>query len=375
MACSLRSSEADLSATRVSLEKEHIDWDDLFSRASFHRIEPQVLSIVEKIGSPVPQSVIAKFREAVEANLVRQLRYVSEFFIINESLAREGVIAIPFKGFWLGDSAYGDIAERVSSDIDLFIDLDDLDTIRKIMTGKGYLGHEGMDRLTDEYIRKEMAEYNFGRDQDGTRMVHIEFHWRSAMAFYNMNITLDDLKPQICNGTLQGREVTVFSPTANLLLAVMHHGGKDCYWQLRQVLDIAHIIRKYPDLDAGWLFKQAERFHVTTLLLLGMRLANDLTGVEVPEPFAGYLSDKRLARMAKGRMKLMALPHSHLAKYKDRLASWRFKVASRDGIGIKISLSAYTLRKVIVPRIVPERWRHHFFNRKIRRSTIVSQTY
>ena len=99
------------------------------------------------------------------------------------------------------------------------------------------------------------------------------------MTFYRMDISGNDLRSQVMPGILQGREIPVFSPAANLLLAVMHHGRKDCYWQLRQVLDIAHILRRNPDLDAEWLLAQAERFHVTTLLLLGVRLAHELTGL------------------------------------------------------------------------------------------------
>ena len=352
-------------------EREKPCWDDLFARATFHRIEPQFLSFLERTEPGlVPETEIVRFREAAHDNLVRQLSYISEFFRVSEWLSSAGVEVIPFKGFWLGESAYGDIGARVSSDIDLFIDLGDLDRVREIMTLKGYEGHYGLDRLTDEYIRREMAEYNFGRYDEGVRVVHIEFHWRSAMTFYGMDISLNDLSSQLIKGSLQGHEVSVFSPAANLLLAVMHHGGKECYWQLRQVLDIAHLIRMNPDLDTPWLFRQAERFHVTTLLLLGVRLAHELTGVEVPKPFDRCMSDKRLGRMARNRISLMALPPSRLEEYRYCLASWMFKLYSRDGLVIRTSLAKYILRKVIAPRMVPEQWRQYFFNRKIRRQKI-----
>ena len=370
-ACRFRGCGTDISSAYEIAERESPDWNVLVESTSFHRIGPQMLSLLGMIpGGVVPSPMLDKLKGAVQDNLVRQLRYVSEFFRISEWLAEEGIEAIPFKGFWLGESAYGDIGARESSDIDIFIDLKNLEAVKRIMTSKGYEGHETLDLLTDDYVRREIAEYNFGRYEEGVRVAHIEFHWRSAMTFYRMDISGNDLRSQVMPGILQGREIPVFSPAANLLLAVMHHGGKDCYWQLRQVLDIAHILRRNPDLDAEWLLAQAERFHVTTLLLLGVRLAHELTGVEVPEAFAGCLSDKRLERIVRGRFRLMALPLAGLELYKDRLASWLFKIRSRDGLWVKGSMAIYTLRKVIAPRMVPERWRHYFFNRKIRRPAV-----
>ncbi|MHC1731094.1 MAG: nucleotidyltransferase family protein [Bacteroidales bacterium] len=370
-ACRICGCETDISAALDIAGRETPDWNLLLERSSFHRVGPQLLSLLEKLpGELLPSPVRDKLKETVQDNLLRQLRYVEEFFRVSGWLADEGIDVIPFKGFWLGESAYGNIGARVSSDTDLFIDLRHLEAVKRVMTSKGYEGHDGLDRLTVEHVRREMAEYNFGRYADGARVAHIEFHWRSAMTFYRMDISLDDLRPQIIPGMLQGVEISVFSPAAILLLVVMHHGGKECYWQLRQVLDIAYILRKSPDLDSAWLLRQAERFHVTTLLLLGVRLAHELTGVAVPEAFAGCLSDRSLGNMARERIDLMALPPARLEQYKDRMASWIFKIRSREGVRIKASLTFYTLRKVIAPRMVPIKWRHHFFSRRIRRKTV-----
>lgn len=393
-ACRIIDSEPAVARTAAVAEQGKPDWEDILRRASFHRIEPQLSVLLERLPQGiVPLPVRESLRDTVRANLAGQIRYVAEFFRISEWLGRENITVIPFKGFRLGDSAYGNIGARSSSDIDLFINLKDLDRVKEIMTEKGYTGHEGIDRLTDEHVRREMAEYNFDRFEEGVCQAHVEFHWRSSMTFYRMDISLDDLRSQVITDSLQGRSVTAFSPAADLLLAVMHHGGKECYWQLRQVLDIAQILRNRPEIDYDWLLSQAARFHVTTLLLVGVRLANMLTGVEVPEALvsgmdgvrpgelaAGRVSDrrtdrlaagrgfdKRIDRLAAGRIRLMAKPVNELAEYNDMIASWFFKIQSRDGYFTKAHLTRYTLRKIIAPRMVPERWRHLFFNRTIRR--------
>lgn len=349
-----------------------IDWGDVYERANFHGIKPQLGYLLEKLTSSLsPADIFEKLREAVQDNLVRQLRHIAEFFQVREWLEKENIAIIPFKGFWLGEAMYGNLAGRESYDIDLFIDRNDLERIKPIMAQKGYLLHESITELTDDYIYNELAEYNFDRYSGDTCISHIEFHWRSCMTFYRMDIGLADLSSQIVPGRIQDRELQVFSPAANLLLAVMHHGGKECYWQLKQVLDIAHIIRRYPDMDTKWLFTQAERFHVRSLLFLGVRLASELTGISIPSAFTRDVNKERISRLARNRIQLMAKPVLKLAKYKDGLQSWFFKVRSRDGLKIKAYLFYYTLRKIIAPRLVPEQWRHLFFSRKIRRSSAV----
>ena len=367
ISCRISDSDAAVAGAFAVFERQKPDWEDLLSRASFHRLEPQLSDLLGRIPNGlVPVNVLESLRDTVRANLAGQIRYVAEFFRIREWLEKENITVIPYKGFRLGDSAYGNIGARSSSDIDLFIDLKDLGRVREIMTEKGYSGHEGLDRLRDEHVRSEMAEYNFDRYEEGVCQAHVEFHWRSSMTFYRMAITLDDMRSQVITDSLQGRPVVAFSPAADLLLAVMHHGGKECYWQLRQVLDIAQILRNRQEIDYEWLMRQADMFHVTTLLLLGVRLANMLTGVEVPEPLADQTSIRRIGRLAVGRVRLMAKPVDELTEYKERLSSWIFKICSRDGFATKFHLFWYTLRKVIAPRLMPERWRHLFFNRKIR---------
>ena len=367
-ACRVSDSDAAVAGAVAVVGRRKPDWDDLLRRVSFHRLEPQLSALFESLPKGlVPETVLESLRDTVRSNLAGQIRYVAEFFRIREWLEKENITVIPYKGFRLGDSAYGNIGARSSSDIDLFIDLKDLDKVKEIMTKKGYSGHEGLDRLRDEHVRSEMAEYNFDRYEEGVCQAHVEFHWRSSMTFYRMDITLDDMRSQVITDSLQGRPVFAFSPVADLLLAVMHHGGKECYWQLRQVLDIAQILRNRPEIDYDWLLRQADRFHVTTLLLLGVRLANMLTGVEVPEALAGQTSDRLIGRLATGRVRLMAKTVDELTEYKERLSSWIFKIRSRDGFATKVHLFRYTLRKVIAPRLVPERWRHLFFNRTIRR--------
>jgi hypothetical protein len=366
LSCKLDDHATTVKEAERLLSAENINWDDLYERACFHGIKSQLADLLERMSpSLVSPYILEKLSEALQDNLIRQLKHVAEFMQIRDWLAGERIQIIPYKGFWLGDAIYGNLAERESFDIDLFIDLNDLERIKSIMTQRGYILQETLTNLTDEYIFKELAEYNFEKYSGEICISHIEFHWRSSMTFYRMDIDMNDLKPQIITGRIRDNEVKVFSPAANLLLAVIHHGGKECYAQLRQILDIAHIIRRHPNLDYEWLFQMAERFNIKSLLCLGIRLASDLMSVNVPAAFTDYVNKGRIVRLAGGRVRLAAKPVYKLDSYKASLRSWVFKIHSRDGLNTKLHLFYYTLRKVLAPRLVPEKWRYLFFNRKI----------
>ena len=103
-ACRFRGCGTDISSAYEIAERESPDWNVLVESTSFHRIGPQMLSLLGMIpGGVVPSPVLDKLKDTVQDNLVRQLRYVSEFFHISEWLAEEGIEAIPFKGLWLGE--------------------------------------------------------------------------------------------------------------------------------------------------------------------------------------------------------------------------------------------------------------------------------
>ncbi len=180
-----------------------------------------------------------------------------------------------------------------------------------------------------------------------------------------MNIRMEDLAPQIISGRLQGREFKVLTPEANLLLAVMHHGGKDRFVRLKNILDLARLVNKYKDLNWDWILGTARRFKVERLVYLGVYLASVITGVKVPHATSARVSAAVIRRLGNNRIKRMALPVREWYTFRDELRGWLFKIRSRDGLAIKLQLAYYTLRKIIMPRMVPVKWRHYFFNKKI----------
>lgn len=359
--------EAAVKEAERLLTEETPDWEKILESARLHCVRPQLERLLGRIGQPlVPAVVMERLREATRENLLRQLRNAAEFYRIKDILDNEGITAIPFKGLWLAEQFYNDIAGRESYDVDIFIDASDIDTIKKIMEAEGYLNTLPEKELRKEYILNDLCEINFDKYEGETRIQHFEFHWRSSLRFFEMNITLNDLRESLIRETVQGKDTLLFSPAAHLLLTVMHHGGKEQMAQLKQAADIAFIISKAGNVDWDWLIKAARRYRLETVLLTSVRLAGMVTGISLPPETATGIRSAKVRRLAEERYKLLFKDVSLWKSFRFETGGWLYRIRSRDGVLLKIMLLWHYLRRVLAPYLVPVRWHHHFYNRKIR---------
>jgi len=347
-----------------------IDWDFLLEAARIHSIRPQVEHLLKSIPHGiVPGQVLAKLADVNRENALRQLRSLSAFFEIHELLKESGIRVIPFKGSWLAEHYYGDISGRESYDLDLFIDFRDLDAIKHLMNEFGYVNNSIINSLKDDYVKDQLCEFNFDKFEKETCIQHIEFHWSSSMGLFRMNIRMDELQSQIIHSRLQGKDISVFSAAADMLLTVMHHGGKEQYAFIKQVNDIAHFILKENEIDWLWLLEKCRKYHLETVLHIGVRQANLVTGINIPEIINKKASSRKISRVARRRIRMLSYPVSKRESFGYIFRGWLFHIRSRDGMKLKTWLAWQAFRKVLLPAVVPKRIHYLFFNKKIRKGS------
>jgi hypothetical protein len=298
----------------------------------------------------VPSAFRERIDESYRSNLYNQIRYADEFFRIRELLGNEGITIVPFKGFWLASEAYGNIADRESLDVDVFVNEADLAGIKDVMLRAGYVEEHTYRRLTIEEIKKGFQEYNFDREEGGVNVFHIEFHWGICPPEYGMGIRLGDLSDKVTRGTFQGRELDVFTPSAQLLLSVLHHGGKDRFVLLKQVNDIAMFMRNCRETEWDRLQGEMRRYHAESLLYTALHLAWVITGTGVPPEVKDMVFSGRIRRLAGNRLRLMSkAPRSyHTAWF--NVNNWIFRLRTRNGLRTSVALTVATARAVVLRR-------------------------
>jgi len=84
------------------------------------------------------------------------------------------------------------------------------------------------------------------------------------------------------------------------------HGGKHGWERLAWICDLANLIEIHTEIDWEDILRQADQMRIERMILLGLFLARDLTGVELPErvirKFDGNPGMMRLVSRIYGRI-------------------------------------------------------------------------
>jgi hypothetical protein len=335
---------AVIEAQRI-IESNQIDWEDIYRRADIHCIKPQLAQLTSRISSDrIPADFTDKLNEAYRDNLVNQIRYVDEFFRIRDLFKEAGIQIIPFKGFWLAQDAYGNLADREGLDVDVFVNVSDLGRIRELMETAGYTVETAFQPFTVEEVTERSQEYNFDRIVDGVSAFHIEFHWGICPPQYGLNISLEEMQSQTVTGNIQGSELLLFTPSAHLLLVILHHGGKDRFTRLKQVCDFARLIGSHEDIDWEWVVGTARRFNAEKLVYTGIMLAEMLTGVKVPAKVRVKTNARGIRRLAGNRVKALMINTGRMNAMVFNFNNWLFRMRTRSGLKTRIKLTTATVR-------------------------------
>jgi hypothetical protein len=330
-----------------------VDWDELYSLAEIHCVKPQLALLLGRIApGMVPAVFLDRLNGAYRQNLIDQLNYVDDFFKVRNFLDAAGIRMIPFKGFWLAHSAYGNLADRESMDVDVFINPTDLGNIKILMERNGYIAEDIFSKFSVEEIKRRFQEYNFDRTDGGRSRFHIEFHWGICPPGYGMGIRLDDLKSQIIKEKLQGQEINVFTPEAHLLLILLHHGGKDRFIQLKQIYDIACIIKKFKGINWNIIISECKRFDADRLIYVGVNMAAALTGVSIPEDLRAHAESGNIVKLSNSRINSMMRPGHDRNNTSFHYNNWLFRMKTRKGLDTKIKITAAT-GKELLSRFLP----------------------
>ncbi len=353
------------------LANNEIDWEEMYLRAEMNALRPQLYKLLKQL-SPglVPEPFLAKLSAAVRENLLHQLQNTAEYFQVKEMLEAAGVSAILFKGVSLASAFYDDPADRESEDVDLFIAAADLDTIKPVMKQRGYVAEEPLNELTDSYILQELCEYNFDRYAGGERIFHFEFHWRLSMTVYGMDIHLAELQPQVTTLVMQHITVPAFTPSAHLLLVIMHHGGKDQFLQLKQLLDVARILLEEDRIDWQWVTENAEKYHVEKVLFVSINCCSKLGACTIPAIIRHKVTCREIDSLARNRLSRMAHKKNRAENFATKLDDFYFRIRTRNKLTLRLRMIRYEIKNLL-PGMVPKSLHRFLLNKQIRKKEFI----
>jgi len=165
---------------------------------------------------------------------------------------------------------HGSVALRQFGDLDIFVPADQAAGAKNLLTARGYRFHSSGE--TDAFA--ECAR------RDGT--VSVDLQWALAPKRFRFPIDLAQLWGRLEPVSL-GSATVWQPPPADQALILCAHAAKHCWSTLGLITDFAAFARMHErSLDWRRTVDRAGQLGGERLLLLGLRLAGDVLGTDVP---------------------------------------------------------------------------------------------
>ena len=292
-----------------SLAKEGIDWAHLVELARTNGVTPLLYrSLAATCADAVPEAVLGLLKQHYRANALRGLVMTAELLTLLKLFEEHGIQAIPFKGPVLAATAYGDVALREFSDLDVLIPKRDRQRARELLVAQGY---ETLEQAMGVQEGSPCEKHWYFARSD--RRVAVELHWRFTSPYFHFPIASDVLRDRLDQVSLLGSTVPSLCPE-DMLLVLCAHGASDCWSRLLLVCDLAQWISARPQLDWEGVLERASGMGSERRLLLGLILARDLLGATLlPEVTARMAGDGEAIRLAaEARRRILGAQHTNV---------------------------------------------------------------
>ena len=292
-ACSAAHPNPQQLAHIASLQSEDFDWKEFLQAAEHHGVAALAARNLIEHASTLPPEIRRSLDSIYATNVRRSLWFAAELTRIMRTFAQKQIRAIPYKGPVLAQSAYGDLALRSFSDLDLLISPGDFSGAKEALADLGYQPSKPQTPA----IERLWLRTGYERSFDGPAGKNlVELQWSLLPYFYAVNpaqaeFRFDDLWTRAgrialgADGTpdefsYTATDLPCLSPEDSLLVLCLH-AAKHLWTRLIWVADIAESLR-LPDLDPARVVERARALGITRILCVSLWLAQNLLDAALP---------------------------------------------------------------------------------------------
>lgn len=339
MLCAARTRLTPPYVARIhQLAQQDLDWAGLYREVVMHQVHLAVYaSLSETLGTALPADIAEAYKKRVLFHLKYNILLTNELTHVLDLLLSHGVRVLPFKGPVLGQVAYGNSAQRPFGDLDLLIAPEDFKTAERLLLTHGYGTRLSLGTLRKRLFLHLESGYCFSHEKYG---FEVDLHTRIAAPRYSYALDFEGLWDRSQEITLGNTSVR--APGAPDLVNILcWHGVKHQWAILKSVCDVAEMVEATPDLDWDIVRWQAQSLHATGILHVGLTLAHDLLGAELPREVRREMtSDLHAGTLANRLAESLLACKTTSASYFER---HQFQLRMRETIASKIRYASTTL--------------------------------
>ncbi len=329
------------------------DWSEFLDFAKRHRVRPLLNSGVSLVEgkADIPDNVIQSLKTYQSGRGHQNLLHARELIQLIKAMRIKGMEVIPYKGVLLAQLGYGDIGSREMSDIDFLMNLEDFPIVRDLLLERGYVPTKRVPESFEPIFFRQNFQYNFDLYKEEERLFHVEPHWKIGLKQWQTDLNFDDVKPLTVRKDFFGTEINMLTPEGLLITTCLHHGGEDRWKRLKYICDLAAILFRYDkELDWELVLKEADRFRVTNLILLGIALSVRVFEAPVPEIVRNLISEDKITSHVQ-RVIDQANSGSHFSKVNSYLEHAKFHYSLRKNPVTRLKILYYNLVRIFTPTI------------------------
>ncbi|WP_427160378.1 nucleotidyltransferase domain-containing protein [Aliinostoc sp. HNIBRCY26] len=326
------------------------DWHYLIKIATWHRVQTLLYTNLKEIcPNQVPPNIWEDLHSHCQKITLNNLFLTHKLVNILQLLAKNHIHAIPFKGSVLAVSAYGNLALRKFSDLDILVQKKDIHRTIEILESQNYQSKAYLTEARQE-LQEVFCEYSL-LSADGR--VLIDLHWELTPTYFAFKPNFDALWNRLQPISLAGQNILQLSLEDSLLYLCVH-GCKDLWQRLAWICDVAELIKLHPEIAWKKLLEQAQKQDCERMLLLGLFLAADIQKLQLPEIIQQRIAQNSIIHTLATEVKTRLWMHidEPLDVFERSFWSWRlaFHFRVMESWRHKILLCLFVLRFAITPK-------------------------
>jgi len=313
-----------------------LNWSALIAQAQRHAMLPLLIVRLQQLAVSISPEIQTYLRSWERSQTIFTLTLTAELFLILERLANLDVGVLVTKGPALSVRCYGDVRMRQYGDLDLIVRDKDIKSIVEEMVK---LGYESRLSLSAIHAAKSPGEYVVTNND---KRVHVEFHTEKTLRYNPKPLRIDGLFDRRSTVAIDGHKIPALSPEDELVLLCVH-GAKHFWERLMWISDVAALICSQAPAW-GRTAAIANEFGAERMLLLGLLLASDVLGAELPLDIEAMVrADRVVGKLGVQIQSQLACQEPQALGILQR-AAFRFKSAGSFLQGL-----AYLLRLTLSP--------------------------
>ena len=293
------------------LAGQKLDWDYLLMAATAHALLPLLYWGVKGVR---PEAVPTSLEQSFQQNTQNNVHLTRELFQMMSWFASEGIRVLPFKGPTLAAAAFGNLALRRYSDLDLLVRQEDAVRARRVLEANGYKAVPPVSELNPKWEDAYLRAYDeFGmRGPDGQPLV--ELHWGVTPRYFCVALDIAPYWERATTVNLGGHEIPSLGGE-DLLMVLCLHATKHCWSHLSMVSDVAWLMTA---CQIHWkvVLERARALGALRMVLLSAELSGHLLKVALPkEVVRGVAADPDVQILAADvKMRLLQSPDAEVPR-------------------------------------------------------------